>query len=121
MLDIRDAEGSDPTAREIQEFVKSGEARKTLSELGKVHDVGPFSLERRAGYWGDISMTHERAGVRLYQRARMYQLFFRGKVIGIMCAVAAREGEDQKGNESAVLIKPVCQQVVNSVVLEQVY
>jgi len=121
MLDIRDAQGYNPTAREIEQFVKSGEARETLSALGRVHDVGSFSLERRTGYWGEISMTHERAGVRLYQRAMMYQLFFGGKAIGIMCAVAVKEGEDQKGDAGALLIKPVCQQVVNSLVLAQAY
>jgi hypothetical protein len=36
MLDIRYAEGQTPSAREIEQFVKSSEARQTFTDLGKV-------------------------------------------------------------------------------------
>jgi len=121
MLDIRDAEGYNPTATEIEQFVKSGEARKTFMELGKVYDVGTFSLERRSGYWAELGITQERAGFRIYQRGMQYQLFFRGKAIGIMCMAGAPEKEPHKADAAAALIKPLCQQVVNSLVLEQAY
>jgi len=121
MLDIRDAEGYEPTAKEMDDFVKSGEARQALAEVGKVHDVGTFSLERRSGYWADLSMNQERAGIRIYQRGMQYQLFFRGKAIGIMCFAGAPATQPHKGNAAATLLKPLCQQVVNSMVLEQLY
>ncbi len=121
MLVVRDAEGQTPTTREIEQFVKSGEARQTFTDLGKVYDVGTFMVERRTGYWGELSMIQERAGFRMYQRGMLYQLFFRGKAIGVMCMAGANERETQKADVAALLIKPICQQVVNSLVLEQAY
>lgn len=121
MLDIRDTGSQEPSAREIEQFVKSGEARQTFTELGKVHDVGTFSIERRKGYWGELSMFQERAGFKMYQRGMLYQLFFRGKAVGIMCMAGAKDSEPEKADAASSLIKPVCQQVVNSLVLEQAY
>ncbi|MCX7772642.1 MAG: hypothetical protein N2376_05955 [Clostridia bacterium] len=121
MLDIRDAEGYTPSALEIEQFVKSGKARQTFNNLGKVYDVGTFTIERCKGYWVDLSMIQERVGLRMYQRGVLYQLFFRGKAIGIMCMASANECDSQKADASAELIKPLCRQVVNSLVLEQAY
>ncbi|MEK7995377.1 MAG: hypothetical protein AAB403_16365 [Planctomycetota bacterium] len=121
MLDIRDAQGYSPTAREIEQFVRSGEAREMFSEFGQVLDIGSFSVEGRTGYWSELAMTQERAGFRLYLRGLMYQLFLSGRAIGIICMAGAKEGENQKADTAALLVKPVCQQVINSLVLEQVY
>ncbi|MDG4602539.1 MAG: hypothetical protein P9C48_10015 [Defluviicoccus sp.] len=120
-LQIRDLEGQAPSSREIEQFVTSGEARQTLTDLGKVYEVGTFTVERRKGYWVELSMIQERVGVRIYQRGMFYQLFFRGKAIGVMCMAGSSEREVQKLDASASLIKPLCQQVVNSLVLEQAY
>jgi hypothetical protein len=57
----------------------------------------------------------------MYQRGLFYQLFFRGKAVGVMCMAGATEREPQKADAAASLIKPLCQQVVNSLVLEQAY
>jgi hypothetical protein len=66
-------------------------------------------------------MLQERAGLRMYQRGMQYQLFFRGKAIGVMCMAGASDRESHKADAAASLIKPLCQQVVNSLVLEQAY
>jgi len=121
MLDIRDTQGQTPSSKEIEQFVKSGEARQTFTDLGKVYDVGTFTVERRTGYWGELSMVQQRAGFRMYQRGLLYQLFFRGKAIDVMCMAGATEREPQKADAAASLIKPLCQQVLNSLVLEQAY
>ncbi|MBN4048316.1 hypothetical protein JYU09_01965 [bacterium AH-315-O15] len=109
MLDIRDAEGVTPTTLEIDELVESGAIAETLSELGEVHEVGLFSFEQRRGYWGELSTTVERTGIRMYERAMMYQLFIRGKAVGVMCATVAGEEDHQKADLAMSLIKPVCQ------------
>jgi hypothetical protein len=57
----------------------------------------------------------------MYQRGMLYQLYFRGKAIGVMCMAGANERDSQKADATAALIKPLCQQVVNSLVLEQAY
>lgn len=68
LLDIRDAEGYNPSRSAMEKFVKSGEARDVVPEGGKVHDSGNITLENRTGYWVDMSVKLERAGFHMYER-----------------------------------------------------
>ena len=120
-LDIRDAEGVNPTKKEMEEFVKSGEVKETVPEGGTYVDAGTFSLEQQNGYWMQMALSLDRAGMKMYQQALLYQLFFRGKAVGIMCGSAGADNEKQKVNEAFKQIRPLCQQVLNSLVLLQVY
>lgn len=121
LLDIRDAEGYNPSRSEMEKFVKSGEARDVVPDGGKVHDSGNITLENRTGYWVDMSVKLERAGFHMYERGYLYQLFINGKAIGLMCMSLSKEDEPQKADIAAKLNKPVCQQVLNSLVLDQAY
>lgn len=121
MLDIRDAEGYNPSRSEMEQFVKSGEVREAVPEGGTMHDSGTVTLEKRTGYWIDMSVKLERAGVRMYQRGTMHQLFIKGKAVGLLCMSYSKQDEPQKADAAAKLIKPICQQVLNSLVLEQAY
>lgn len=121
MLDIRDAEGYNPTRREMEQFVKSGEVRDVVPAGGTLHDSGTVTLENRTGYWVEMSMKLERAGFRMYGRGYMYQIFINGKAVGLMCMSYFKEDEVQKADAAAKLNKPVCQQALNSLVLEQAY
>ena len=121
MLDIRDAEGYNPTKKEMEEFVRSGEVKETVPEGATLIDSGNFTLEMRTGYWSQINMPNERAGMKFYQAALTYQLFFRGKAIGLLCQVGGPENEKPKVNEAFKRIRPLCQQVLNSLVLTQAY
>jgi hypothetical protein len=51
----------------------------------------------------------------------MYLLFFRGKAISVMCMAASAEKEEAKVTAAVVKLNPLCQQVMNSVVLDQAY
>ena len=121
MLDIRDAQGYSPGRKEMERFVKSGEVREIVPEGGTMHDAGTFTMEQRTGYWVEMSVKLERAGFRMYERGSIHQLFINGKAVGLMCMSYAKEDEPQQADAAAKLNKPICQQVLNSLVLEQAY
>lgn len=118
-LDIRDAEGYDPDRDEIDRFLRSGEVKQTVPPGGVHIASGPFTVERRPGYWIEMKVTHERVGVEMYQRIVMYQVFLRGRAIGIMCQAVGSPRDAAKIDESLKRIRPLCHQVVNSMVLHQ--
>lgn len=120
-LDIRDAEGSNPSRQEMLRFVTSGEVRDIVPDGGAYVASGNFSLEKQTGYWVQMSLLLERAGMKMYQDSVINQLFFRGKAIAIGCAVVGPENERQKIGEAFKRMKPLCQQVLNSLVLPQAY
>lgn len=120
-LDIRDGQGYNPTKKEMEEFVRSGEAKDSVPDGSTYVDSGNFTLEKQTGYWLQMAMPLERAGMKMYQDALMYQFFFRGKAIGIMCQAGGPENEKPKVNEAFKRIRPLCQQVLNSLVLTQAY
>lgn len=120
-LDIRDGQGYSPTKKEMEEFVKSGEAKDSVPDGSTYVDSGNFTLENQTGYWLQMSMPLERAGIKMYLDALMYQFFFRGKAIGIMCQAGGPENEKPKVNAAFKRIRPLCQQVLNSIVLPQAY
>jgi hypothetical protein len=120
-LDIRDGQGYIPTNKEMEEFVRSGEVKDSVPDGSKYVDSGNFTLEKQTGYWLQIATPLERAGMKMYQNALMYQFFFRGKVIGIMCQAGGPENEKSKIDDAFRRIQPLCQQVLNSLVLPQAY
>lgn len=121
LLDIRDGQGYNPTKKEMEEFVRSGEVKDSVPDGSTYVASGNFTLEKQTGYWLQFAMILERAGTKMYQDVLMYQFFFRGKAIGIMCQAGGAENEKPKVNEAFKRIRPLCQQVLNSVVLPQAY
>lgn len=120
-LDIRDGEGYAPSKSEMEKFVKSGEVKDAVVEGATYVDAGNFTLEKQTGYWLQMNLSQERAGRKFYQEAVMYQLFFRGKGIGIMCTAINPDDEREKAGEAFKQMRPICQQVLNSLVLLQAY
>jgi hypothetical protein len=121
ILMVQDTAGETPGRAEMDQFVRSGEIRESVPDDSKYLDGGAFSQEKSAGYWIDMAMPQERAGMKMYSRGRMYVLFFRGKAISVMCMAASAESEEVKVTAAAVKLNPLCQQVMNSVVLDQAY
>lgn len=121
ILMVQDTGGETPGRAEMDQFVRSGEIRESEPDGSKYIDGGAFSQERSAGYWIDMAMPQERAGMKMYSRGRMYLLFFRGKAISVMCMATSAEKEEVKVTAAAVKLNPLCQQVMNSVVLDQAY
>jgi len=121
ILDIRDSQWNNPSKKEIENFVKSGELKEIVPEGSSYVASGNFSIEGRPGYWLQMTMSIERAGVIIHQDIVAYQFFFRSKAIGLMCQAAGPVTEKLKIKEAFKRIRPLCQQVLNSLVLEQAY
>lgn len=120
-LDIRDTEGYTPTNSEVEAIVSSGEIKDMVPDGASYQESGIFSLEMRKGLWLEMTIAQERAGIKLYQRSRLHQLFFRGKAIGLMCGASASIEDTSSVDDAFKNIKPLCQQVLNSLVLLQAY
>jgi hypothetical protein len=105
----------------MKDFVNSGEVRSTVPEGATFVAAGNFNLEMKTGYWMQTTMSIERAGMKMYQDALIYQLPFRGKWIGVQCFVGGQEDEATRVDETFERIRPLCQQVLNSLVLTQAY
>ncbi len=120
-IEIHDAQGYSSTKKEMEEFVRSGEVKDTVPEGSTYIAAGNFNLEMQTGYWMQVAMSGDRAGWKFYQDYLMYLLFFRGKAIGVTCAAVGPESEKLKVNEAFKRVRPLCQQVLNSLVLAQAY
>ena len=121
LLDIRDGQGYSPTKKEMQNVVSSGEIKTFIPDGSTYVDSGNFTLEQQTGYWIQIALPVERVGVKIYQDALMYQFFFKGKVIGVMCQAGGPDNDRPKVHEAFKRIRPLCLQVLNSLVLKQAY
>jgi len=121
LLDIRDADGYSPSDKEIESFVSSGKVKNIVPNGATLINSGTFSLEGRKGYWIETSSSQERAGFKLYQHSIIYQLFFRGKAVGLLCQAGSPIKDKIKVDDKYEKVKPLCQQVLNSIVLLQTY
>lgn len=119
-LDIRDLGGPAPTVQEVDELIRSGEMRREFAALGTVLDLGRFTVERQPGVRLELSTLQERVGP-LYSRGVLYQVYFRGKAVGLMCMASRPESERSRADDASKLLEPLCRQVANSLVLIQLY
>lgn len=122
LLDVRDTEpGYEPSQLEMEELISSGDVKEFVPAGARHLASGKFHAERRTGYWIHMDMSVERAGMEIFQEALMYQLFVRGKAISITCAAGGKPDDAKKTSAKFEKLRPLCQQVVNSLVLPQAY
>lgn len=120
-LDVRPVGGPEPSRAEVEDLVRSGEVKDSLPQGATFVDSGLFSLEGRRGYWVQMRTVAERAGVSIHQGSYMYQFFFGENAVGIMCSVGRTPEAAAAVDAVMMRIRPLCQQIVNSVVLEQAW
>lgn len=118
LLDIRDVGNFRPSRAEIERFIAQGGARELAMHVGEVVEASAFSLESLPGYSAVLYSPVKGDDV-VQTRIQMYQFFFRGKAIGLMCATVGAEAESLAVEQSFRRIQPLCRQVVNSLVIEQ--
>lgn len=121
LLEIRDAQGFAPTRAEIARFIASGGAQELAADGGEVVDAAAFTLETLPGVSAVLRVPLERAGVRMLSWAQVYRIHFRGKALSLTCMQAGAEGEAELVEQRFRRIQPLCRQVANSLVLEQLY
>lgn len=120
-LDIRDADGYSPTDSDIELLVSSGSIKDMVPRGATYLNSNVFSLEMQKGYQIEMTMIQERVGISVYQHMNISQFFFHGKAIGLMCQTSNTIENKSKADEAFKEIKPLCQQVLNSIVLMQAY
>jgi hypothetical protein len=120
-LDIRDTEGYTLTDADVENLVSSGEVRSSVPNGWSHMDSGIFHIELRKGYWVEMAGQSNRAGTTINTLSIMYQLPFRGKAIGLMCNTTIADMSKNVINKAHLRMKPLCQQVLNSLVLLQAY
>ena len=120
-VEIHDAQGYSPTKKEMEEFVRSGEVKDAAPQGSTYIAAGNFNVEMQTGYWMQLATSADRAGWKIYQDYLTYQFFLRGKAISVACSASGPESEKLKVNEAFKRVRPMCQQVLNSVVLAQIY
>lgn len=121
LLDIRDGEDYTPSKEEIEDFIRTGEVKEVIPPDATYVAAGSFTIERQRGYWIQMTQQHERAEMKLYQHILLYQFFFQGKAVGLMCSAGGSETERTSIDEAFKRLRPVCQQALNSLVLMEAY
>ncbi len=121
LLDVRDAQGVSPTRVEIERFLAAGGARELAVEGGEVTDASLFKLETQPGFSAVVRSPLERAGARMDSWAQVYRIYFRGKAVSLMCMNLGAEAEAAQVEQHFRRLQPLCRQVADSLVLEQLY
>lgn len=121
MVMVVNGAGPEPSAQEVKASVQSGEIKEWLPENAKLIGTKTFTLETRTGFSMDFSIDQERAWFELYQRSTTYNLFFRDWFIQITCGAMSEQTDRKTADAEFIRIKPICQQVLNSLVLPQAY
>ncbi len=118
MLMVNDTQEPEPTAADIKAWAKSGEL---VPEGATLISSRTFSTERRTGVLLEYSHEQERVEMEIYSRNTAYTLFVNGRAVQITCGAYALKAEREAANKAHTLLKPMCQQVMNSVVFPQIY
>ncbi len=121
LLDIRDAQGFAPTRADVERFVASGGARELAGDDGELLDASVVTLETLPGVSAELRTPLGRADLNMVSWVQVYRLYFRGKALSLVCMNLGAEGEAVMVEQAFRRIQPLCRQVVNSLVLEQLY
>lgn len=118
MLIVNDTKEPEPSSAEIKALAQSGDL---TPEGASMISSRTFSTERRTGIMLEYSHEQERVELEMYSRATTYTLFVNGRAVQILCGAYAPKNKKRIADNQHILIKPLCQQVMNSVVFPQIY
>lgn len=120
-LDIRDAEGLTPTYAELEAEITASELATWVPEGGTFIDGGIFVIENQPAVWFEAEVIRPRVDLQALIHVAQYQVFFRGKVIGVSCQAGDLPERKADVDDLFEALRPVCRQVLNSLVLAQAY
>lgn len=121
MLGVRDTRGFQPSGEDIARFIAQGGIRELAIEGADVVDATAYSLETLPGYSAVLRSLTSRDGRQSVAWIQMYQIFFRGKSVSLMCQVSGKNSETVQVEQGLRHIQSLCRQVVSSLVMEQLY
>lgn len=121
-LEIRDARGFSPTKADIARFIAQGGVRELVIDGSEVVDASAYSLETLPGFSALLRSTAAQAtGQPTVSWTQMYQVFFRGKAISVMCTAVGKPGDPVSADQGIRRIQPLCRQVAAGMMVEQLY
>ena len=103
------------------EYVALGEFEDMVPDGLQKLDSGRFSLEQRTGIWLDLNGRIERAGVEMFTHQRFFMFLARDKFVSVVCGTFRPTDSAAEVAEIFENMEPLCQAVLNSVVLPQIY
>lgn len=116
-LDIRNT-GAKVTPQEIKAQV-DGEGIKSLTPPDSTFiNGGAQTVETLPGYWLDFSGEFERAGVKIYQVARLNAFFIGEQAFLVSCATTVGLADKAQADKDFVKLQALCPLVVNSIVVK---
>ncbi len=118
MLIVNDTQELEPSAADIKTWAKSGEL---LPEGATLISSRTFATEKRTGISLEYSLEQERVEMEMYTRATAYTLFVNRRMVQVLCGVYSPKTGKKAADKEHLLAKPLCQQVMNSVVFPQIY
>lgn len=121
MLQVRETDGVRVTRSDVAEMMQPGEIEDLVPEGGLLRDYGMVTIENLPGYFMDIELLMERAGIAIYQKMRQYSFFYHDRMVAVQCSAGAPESEHEVVGARFERMKPLCAQIFNSVVLPGEY
>lgn len=121
LLGVQDARGFNPTKDDIARFIAQGGTRELAIGGNEIVDASPYTLETLAGFSALLRSATGPEQQRVLSWTQMYQVFFRGKAVSVMCVAIGREQDGNAVDQRLRSIQPLCRQVASSLVIEQLY
>ncbi len=121
LLGVQDARGFNPTKEDIARFIAQGGVRELAIGDNEIVDASPYTLETLPGFSALLRSVTGPEQQRIQSWTQMYQVFFRGKAISVMCVAIGREQDSAAVDQRLRSIQPLCRQVASSLVIEQLY
>ena len=105
----------------VRSMINDTDMQEMIPEGSLLLEYGYINIERQPGYYQDLKMKQDRVDISMLVYMRIYTLYYNDHSISIQCSTFGMHDEDENLSIRFELIKPLCLQVANSVVLLDIY
>ncbi|VTV17492.1 hypothetical protein WDL1P1_00428 (plasmid) [Variovorax sp. WDL1] len=121
LLLVKTIGGERVTKADVAESLRNGEVKAMIPEGGTFIAAKAVTVEGQPAFVVEYDSAQDRAGIDLAMRAEMYGIFYGDYFISLQCMAGATKGDARKAASGYTGVKPLCQQVANSIVLPSRY
>lgn len=116
LLLVKTLGGERVTKADVAEYIKSGDIKDMVPDEGRLISAKAITIEAQPGFVVEFDSISERAGSTLALRSEMYAVIFGDYFVSVQCIASAGAGDAKSAATSYARVKPLCQQVANSLV-----
>jgi hypothetical protein len=120
-LQIRQGETPDPSRERLEGLVRTGEIRSLMPASSTLLSARVITIETLPALWIESTATTQRVDTTFQLHQAEVVVYFRGKAIVLTCSSGGRPGGDSNPEVNFPALGTLFGQVVNSLVLPQVY